>query len=66
MLLQTAKSLLDHSQTLTRLAVAPVRRYHEAVLDHYNKPRNVGSFDKSDPNVGTGLVGAPACGGGLN
>ena len=32
------------------------------VVDHYEKPRNVGSFDKADPNVGTGLVGAPACG----
>ncbi|KAK2080089.1 iron-binding protein [Prototheca wickerhamii] len=32
------------------------------VLDHYEKPRNVGSFDKSDTSVGTGLVGAPACG----
>ena len=32
------------------------------VVDHYEKPRNVGSFDKSDPSVGTGLVGAPACG----
>jgi len=32
------------------------------VLDHYNRPRNVGSLPKSDPNVGTGLVGAPACG----
>lgn len=31
-------------------------------MDHYNNPRNVGSFDKSDPSVGTGLVGAPACG----
>ena len=31
-------------------------------MDHYEKPRNVGSFDKSDPSVGTGLVGAPACG----
>jgi Fe-S cluster assembly scaffold IscU len=36
--------------------------YHKNVVDHYEKPRNVGSFDKSDPNVGTGLVGAPACG----
>lgn len=36
--------------------------YHERVVDHYDNPRNVGSFDKSDPNVGTGLVGAPACG----
>lgn len=32
------------------------------VVDHYEKPRNVGSFDKTDPAVGTGLVGAPACG----
>ncbi len=32
------------------------------MVDHYEKPRNVGSFDKNDPNVGTGLVGAPACG----
>jgi hypothetical protein len=31
--------------------------YHKAVVDHYEKPRNVGSFDKNDPNVGTGLVG---------
>lgn len=37
-------------------------KYHENVLDHYSKPRNVGSFDKKDPSVGTGLVGAPACG----
>ena len=36
--------------------------YSERVLDHYNNPRNVGSFDKSDVNVGTGMVGAPACG----
>ncbi|MBA0854396.1 hypothetical protein Goshw_029984 [Gossypium schwendimanii] len=38
------------------------RLYHENVIDHYNNPRNVGSFDKNDPSVGTGLVGAPACG----
>ena len=36
--------------------------FHLQVVDHYEKPRNVGSFDKDDPNVGTGLVGAPACG----
>ena len=36
--------------------------YSEKVLDHYENPRNVGSFDKSDENVGTGMVGAPACG----
>ena len=36
--------------------------YSEKVLDHYENPRNVGSFDKHDDSVGTGLVGAPACG----
>ena len=36
--------------------------YSNKVLDHYNHPRNVGSFDKNDPNVGTGMVGAPECG----
>ncbi len=36
--------------------------YSEKVLDHYENPRNVGSFDKDDPEVGTGMVGAPACG----
>ena len=36
--------------------------YSDKVLDHYENPRNVGSMDKSDPQVGTGMVGAPACG----
>lgn len=36
--------------------------YSEKVLDHYENPRNVGSFDKGDDEVGTGMVGAPACG----
>jgi nitrogen fixation NifU-like protein len=36
--------------------------YSKSVLDHYENPRNVGSFDKNDESVGTGLVGAPACG----
>ena len=36
--------------------------YSEKVLDHYENPRNVGSFDKEDEQVGTGMVGAPACG----
>ena len=36
--------------------------YSDKVLDHYNSPRNVGSLDKKDPFVGTGLVGAPECG----
>ena len=36
--------------------------YSDKVLDHYENPRNVGSFDKGDPDVATGMVGAPACG----
>src|SRR5260370_41010997 len=36
--------------------------YSDKVVDHYNNPRNVGSLPKEDPNVGTGLVGAPECG----
>ncbi|MCX7188967.1 MAG: Fe-S cluster assembly scaffold IscU [Methylotenera sp.] len=36
--------------------------YSDKVLDHYENPRNVGTLDKNDPNVGTGMVGAPACG----
>ncbi|ONK81297.1 uncharacterized protein A4U43_C01F27540 [Asparagus officinalis] len=58
-----AKRLLGLAQ---RPAIPPpavvVRSYHERVVDHYDNPRNVGSFDKNDPTVGTGLVGAPACG----
>ncbi|XP_032340773.1 iron-sulfur cluster assembly enzyme ISCU-like [Camelus dromedarius] len=41
---------------------APARLYHKKVVDHYENPRNVGSLDKTSKNVGTGLVGAPACG----
>lgn len=36
--------------------------YSEKILDHFENPRNAGSFDKEDPNIGTGLVGAPSCG----
>lgn len=36
--------------------------YSEKVIDHYENPRNVGSFDNSDPSIGSGMVGAPACG----
>ena len=45
-------------------ASVPMRgfAYHERVIDHYENPRNVGSLDKKSPDVGTGLVGAPACG----
>jgi hypothetical protein len=44
------------------VAGAARRGYHERVVDHYNNPRNVGAFDKDDADVGTGIVGAPACG----
>lgn len=51
---------------LRRLAAlpmrVPVRGYHQNVIDHYENPRNVGSLDKSLSSVGTGIVGAPACG----
>ena len=39
-----------------------IRRYHQNVIDHFEKPRNVGIFNKNDLNVGTAIVGAPACG----
>ncbi|KAK4317274.1 hypothetical protein Pmani_011633 [Petrolisthes manimaculis] len=48
--------------TTRNVAVVPVKHYHEKVIDHYENPRNVGSLDKNDTTVGTGLVGAPACG----
>lgn len=45
-----------------RLITPSIARYHERVVDQFENPRNVGSLDANDPNVGTGLVGAPACG----
>ncbi|KAH8887889.1 hypothetical protein GQ53DRAFT_826877 [Thozetella sp. PMI_491] len=44
------------------ISIGATRQYHEKVLDHYSRPRNVGSFKKVDETIGTGLVGAPACG----
>ncbi|OAP65467.1 iron sulfur cluster assembly protein 2, mitochondrial [Fonsecaea erecta] len=56
-------SLASPSPLRPATAVSQQRRsYHEKVLDHYSNPRNVGSMDKSAVDVGTGLVGAPACG----
>lgn len=46
----------------TKLINLKISNYHERVIDYYEKPRNVGSLNKSDKSVGTGLVGAPACG----
>merc|ERR1719421_2641321 len=54
--------LLPPPRVAACLARAPARLYHQNIIDHYESPRNVGSLDKKDPNVGTGLVGAPACG----
>ena len=39
-----------------------IMAYSQQVIDHYENPKNVGSFDKTDPDIGTGMVGAPACG----
>ncbi|TKA55496.1 Iron sulfur cluster assembly protein 1, mitochondrial, partial [Friedmanniomyces simplex] len=51
------------ARTITPAPAQSARRsYHEKVLDHYNNPRNVGSMGKNQQDVGTGLVGAPACG----
>ncbi|KAK6170469.1 hypothetical protein SNE40_018855 [Patella caerulea] len=49
--------LLGESRSSVSVAL-----YHKNVIDHYENPRNVGSMDKKDKDVGTGLVGAPACG----
>ncbi|ESR54663.1 Iron-sulfur cluster assembly protein [Citrus sinensis] len=63
-----SKRLLRQATAAAVAAPRPVqvaampRLYHENVIDHYNNPRNVGSFEKNDATVGTGLVGAPACG----
>mmetsp|Transcript_6961 Transcript_6961/g.27350 ORF Transcript_6961/g.27350 Transcript_6961/m.27350 type:complete len:156 (+) Transcript_6961:212-679(+) len=54
-LVRSAPRFLREPRTRTRA-------YHKNVVDHFQSPRNVGSFDKDDINVGTGLVGAPACG----
>lgn len=60
-LIASANSSITQS-LLSILFNHPLFRYDEKVIDHYEKPRNVGALDKTDKNVGTGLVGAPACG----
>lgn len=50
------------SQAVRQPVKISVAAYHKNVIEHYENPRNVGSLDKDDENVGTGLVGAPACG----
>ncbi|CAF1018089.1 unnamed protein product [Adineta ricciae] len=59
--IQLSRSIFHRIRPLFTASVH-ARNYHEKVIDHYENPRNVGSFDKSDGNIGTGLVGAPACG----
>ncbi|CAO0802989.1 unnamed protein product [Mucor circinelloides] len=63
-MLRTTFSALNRSTRLIQkpLSLSGARFYHEKVIDHYERPRNVGSFPKTDTDVGTGLVGAPACG----
>ncbi|KAI5970226.1 ISU1 [Candida margitis] len=62
---------LSHLSPITASSIIPTttpnatlfkRSYHEKVIDHYENPRNVGTLNKNDSDVGTGLVGAPACG----
>ncbi|KAG8965799.1 iron-binding protein [Tulasnella sp. 419] len=57
-----ARPTLLVSRSLRSAAPLAARGYHEKVINHYEKPRNVGSLPKNDIDVGTGLVGAPACG----
>ncbi|KAI0265147.1 NifU-like N terminal domain-containing protein [Gloeopeniophorella convolvens] len=59
-----ARAALTTASRAPRLVARPVlaRAYHEKVIQHYEQPRNVGSLPKNDIDVGTGLVGAPACG----
>merc|ERR1719398_28937 len=63
--LSEVAKILGRGSVLEQLGkpfAATTRLYHEKVIDHYENPRNVGSLDKKADNVGTGLVGAPACG----
>jgi nitrogen fixation NifU-like protein len=53
---------LTTTSNLTKYNTGDIMAYSEKVVDHYENPRNVGSFDKSDTDIGTGMVGAPACG----
>ncbi|OIV96962.1 hypothetical protein TanjilG_00544 [Lupinus angustifolius] len=61
-IVETAKRIVGTTSLSSPIVRVLPRLYHERVVDHYSNPRNVGSFDKNDPTVGTGLVGAPACG----
>ena len=58
----SSSSSSSSSSFLRASAAAPRRAYHQNIVDHYESPRNVGALDKAATDVGTGLVGAPACG----
>jgi len=63
--MRTARPQISTTSRRTSAATASAsqrRSYHDKVIDHYERPRNVGSMSKTDVDVGTGLVGAPACG----
>jgi nitrogen fixation NifU-like protein len=60
--LSTAFLGKDNSRKNSNNACEKIMAYSDKVIDHYENPRNVGSLDKNDPTVGTGMVGAPACG----
>ena len=62
-----SRIVTQHISRMTARVMNPrtsvvTRSYHENIIDHYENPRNVGSMDKKKTTVGTGLVGAPACG----
>ncbi|XP_061585985.1 iron-sulfur cluster assembly enzyme ISCU, mitochondrial [Cololabis saira] len=59
---KSASLLLSSNRRLFRPELNALCCYHKKVVDHYENPRNVGSLDKNNKSVGTGLVGAPACG----
>ncbi|EER31302.1 iron sulfur cluster assembly protein 1, mitochondrial precursor [Candida tropicalis MYA-3404] len=58
----TTRQILPTISTSIIRRTTSIRFYHENVIDHYENPRNVGTLNKDDISVGTGLVGAPACG----
>merc|ERR1719221_1713790 len=59
---RAARQALRSSAAGRGVAPLGARSYHEAVIDHFSNPRNVGTLDKNDPSVGTALVGKAACG----
>lgn len=61
-LLKRPEPARTHLAVPARLNRRTAMSYSEKLLDHYENPRNVGALDKNDPSVGTGMVGAPACG----